>query len=322
MNPFQICVLDNVFTDLEIEKAAIEALGGTLIYLGNKEDEEIYQMLEEVDGIITSLQEVTKEMIYSAKKCKVISRMGVGYNNVDVKAATEKGIFVCNVPDYCIEEVSNHALAFILTLNKKLHISNAMIHKGVWDVNQLMPIQALNQCTLGLLAFGNIAKALAKKAKVLGMNILVTDPFVSEEMAKAEGVTLVDMETLLQKSDFLSLHAPLLQETHHVMNQKTLQKMKPTAYLINTARGALVDEVALYQALQEGWIAGAGLDVLEKEPVQQNHPLLELEQVVFSPHSGYYSTTSNDELRKRTATQTAMGAMGNIPPNVVNKGLL
>ncbi len=322
MKTFTICILDNVFTDLQIEEYAINELGGNIVFLGDCTDAEVHLALTEADGIITSLREVTASMIHSAKNCKVISRMGVGYNNINVTTATKQGIFVCNVPDYCIDEVSNHAFTMMMSLGRKLHLANAMVHRGIWDVNQLMPIQDFRNSTLGLLAFGNIAQALAKKAKILGMRVIASDPFASPEIAENLGVSLVDMETLLAESDFLSLHAPLFPETHHIINATALSKMKKTAYLINTSRGSLIDEVALYDALKHQKIAGAGLDVLEEEPIQKTNPLLELDQILLSPHSAYYSVDSNDTLRKRTATQTALGAMGNIPPNVVNKTLL
>lgn len=255
-------------------------------------------------------------------RCVIIARYGVGVDSVDLEAATEHGIVVTNVPDYCIQEVSNHALLLLLACNQKLMVFHNALCDGRWDHSLLDGIGRLEEQTLGVVGFGQIGRELARKALALGLKVLAYDPYLSNAGVEEVGATPSDFTSLLETADYLSLHVPLNDKTRHMIGEAELRMMKTTAVLVNTSRGPVVDEGALCQALLEGWIAGAGLDVFEKEPISSDNKLIKMENVVLTPHIADYSDASRAEVRRKAAEAVARSLSGSHPINVVNHEVL
>ncbi len=325
MSKFKILFTDSPTNDVSIEEEIVKDAGGDLIFgglAGNKSREELIELAKDVDGIITDVTKIDRKMIENAQNCKVVVRTGIGYDAIDIEAASEKGIYACNVPSYCLSEVADHAMAGALALGRKLFQANSETKSGKWDIDSLMPILPFDESTFGLYGFGKISQNLAKKAQIFGFRIMVCDPFIDEKTASEHNVELVDMDTLLIESDYLSLHAPLLPETEGVINKDALSKMKRSAYIINTSRGGLIDEDALYNALKNKEIAGAALDVLAVEPPNKDNPMFTLDNVILSPHAAFYSTKSDYRLRVLYTKEAVRGAMGEKPLNIVNIKML
>jgi D-3-phosphoglycerate dehydrogenase len=265
-------------------------------------------------------------VIEKLTKCKLIHNLPTGYEGIDLTAATEYGICVSFPGDYCAEEVSDHAMALILACARKLLRIDKAVRAGKWDSYQKTemrlkiwpPMFRLRGQTLGLIGFGRIARTLVPKAKGFGLKIIAFDPYVSDQVFEELGVESVALDYLLQQSDYVSLHAPLTPETRQILGIEEFKKMKPTAYLINTARGGLIDEQALYTALSQGYIAGAGLDVLETEAVSPQHPLLQLDNVIITAHSAFYSEQSNAELGRRPYEEICRILRGEWPRWLLN----
>jgi D-3-phosphoglycerate dehydrogenase len=265
---------------------------------------------------------ITPAVMDRMPKCRVISRYGIGVDMVDLDAATAHGIIVANVPDFCIEEVSTHTLAFMLSLNRHVWQHNAHVKSGKWGGVPGGAPTRLSSQTLGVVALGNIGREVARKASALGVKVLAYDPYIKPEVAQALGVELVGLEDLLRCSDYVSLHCPLVPETRHLIGAAQLALMKPTAYLINMARGPVVDQSALYQALTAGTIRGAALDVLEQEPPSPDDPLLKLDNVIITPHAASWTAEAGAQLRRDTAANVVTFLQGQLPRSIVNrKGL-
>ncbi len=284
-------------------------------------EDEIIEAAKDADAIITAFAQITRRVMESLPKCKIIVRYGIGYDTIDVDAATDSGILVVNIPDFCFEEVSNHAIALLLVCAKKLVLLNNLTKQGRWaECKQAQaPMVSIHGQTLGVIGCGHIGRITARKAQCFGLRILGYDPYVDKSLVKEYGITLVSLPELLKESDFVSVHTPLSEETQHLMGEKEFKQMKPTAYFINTSRGSVVDESALIKALQEKWIAGAGLDVFEKEPVDSGNPLLKMDNVVVTPHDAAYSDVSFKRLHTSVGQEAARFFSGQWPKNVVNK---
>lgn len=295
----------------------LEKVNAEVILTNCKTEDEIIEAARDADAILSVFSPLTRRVIATLQNCKVIARYGIGVDNIDVKAATDYSIIVANVPDFCFEEVSNHAILLLLVCAKKLVFLNNGTKQGRWD-HSPAPMGPIYGQTLGLMGCGNIGRATAKKARCFGLRLLGYDPYVDESLAKQYEITLVSLPELLKESDFVSVHTPLTKETRHMMGEKEFKQMKPSAYFINTARGSVVDEPALIKALREGWIAGAGLDVFEKEPIERDNPLLKMDNVVVAPHSASYSDASFSLLRRRVGEAAASVARGRWPRSVVN----
>jgi D-3-phosphoglycerate dehydrogenase len=238
-------------------------------------------------------------------RCKAIGRFGLGVDNIDLVTAKEKGIAVNYVPDYCIREVSDHAMALLLALIRKIPFSNKLVQSGRWEMPAVVPIRRIEGTVLGLVGFGHIPRLVAPKAQAFGMKVIAYDPFAKPEAFKNAGVESVDFDALLETSDYVSLHAPLLPETRGMMNAAAFAKLKKGAYIVNTARGPLIDEQALVAALESGQVGGAGLDVVATEPLAKDSPLLGRDNVVISPHTAFYSIEALDELQTKCASDVA-----------------
>lgn len=319
MSKFKIAVVHTIFPDLEIEHKEVVEAGGELSVAKSQSEEDMIEVSRDADAIITTYAEVTKNVIEATENCKVIVRTGIGVNNIDIDAATERNIYVANVPDYCIDEVSDHALTLALALSRQLFDFNKKVRSNNWSTDGARTLLAMRGQKFGLFGFGNIPRKIAKKAQAFGFEVIASDPYVKPDEAEELGVKLVDVETLLKESDFISLHTPLTDETKYTINEKTLAMMKPTAYLINTSRGPLVDENALYKALKEGLIAGAGLDVMEQEPPSADNPLLTLDNIIITPHVAFSSDKANILLREKAIQEAIRGAKGEKPIHWVNR---
>jgi len=307
-------------TEEEEELAKADA---ELVFARCATEDEIIKAIQDADGVLTGGAHMTRRVMEAATKCKVIVRYGVGYDTLDVDAATDNGIIIANVPDFCWEEVSNHAIALLLNCAKKIPLLNDFIKrgKGAETRRVLAPMVAIHGQTLGIIGCGNIGRMTARKAQCFDLKVLGYDPYVDKSLAKESGITLVSLPELLKKSDFVVMHPLLNKETWHMMGEKEFKQMKPTAYFINVARGPVVDEPALTKALQEKWIAGAALDVFEKEPVDPANPLLKMDNVVVTPHSASYSDSAFKLLRTCVGKAAADVLLGRWPKSVVNKSV-
>jgi len=286
-------------------------------------EENLIKEVKDVDVLMVVYAKITEKIINSAEKLKGIVRYGIGVDNIDIETATKRKIPVANVPDYSIGTVADHTLALILSLNRKITIADRIVKKGEWGIwtapSQKLKGFDLEGKILGLIGIGRIGSAVARRAKGFGMRIIAYDPYVTKEIAEKLGIELVDLAALLKNADFISIHTPLTPETCGMIGEKELRMIKKTAYIINTARGPIIQERALYKALKEGWIAGAGLDVYEKEPPDPNNPLLKLENVIATPHIAYYTEEAIRRLAISAAEEAVRILQGQLPKNLVNK---
>src|ERR687891_2735940 len=319
---FIVAITDYVFPSLEPERAVLEPLGVELRPQQCRSEEEIINLAQEADAVLNCYAKMTSRVIEGLKRCRIIARYGIGVDNVDLAGATKAGILVTNVPDYCVDEVSDHALALLLTLARQIAIADAGVKSGTWDVTAHTEIRRLRGQTLGLLGFGKIAKALASKVQSLGMKVLVYDPYVAPDLIFLHGAQAASLERLLAEADTISVHVPLSPETRNLIGQRELRHMKPTAFLINTSRGGIVDEQALAVVLKEGRLGGAALDVLSSEPPSPDHPLRQAPNMILTPHLAFYSRESVIELQTKAAEEVARALKGEPPRSPVNPEVL
>ena len=319
---FIVAVTDYVFSSLEPEQRVLAPLGVELRSQQCRSEEEIIALAREADGVLNCYAKMTARIIENLTRCKIIARYGIGVDNVDLAAATKARILVTNVPDYCVDEVSDHALALFLTLARRIVIADAGVKSGTWSVTAHAEIRRLRGQTMGLLGFGKIAKVLASKVQPLGMKVLVYDPYVEPALIAQHGATAVTFDNLLADADAISIHVPLSPETRNLISQRELAHMKPTAFLINTSRGGIVDEQALAVALKEGRLGGAALDVLSTEPPSPDHPLRQAPNIILTPHLAFYSRESVIELQTKTAEEVARSLKGEPPRSPVNPEVL
>jgi D-3-phosphoglycerate dehydrogenase / 2-oxoglutarate reductase len=300
---FKVLLTDYEFEHLQYEEDVFQESGLDIEFIKAqcKTEEEVIQQAKHVDAILNQYAPVSRRVIELLENTKIISRYGVGVNTIDLDAAKEKGITVANVPDYGMEEVSNHALALLLSWARKVTLLNNEVKKGNWDFKACVPIHRFNEQTVGVLGFGRIPRRFIEKVKPLGFKTAAYDPFVSAEDMAAVGVQKMELDEIIRESDFLSVHVPLIDDTFHLINEERLNQMKRNAVIINTARGPIIDEKALADALEKGIIAGAALDVTEDEPVSINSPLLKMDNVIITPHSAWYSEEAMIELRQKAA---------------------
>jgi D-3-phosphoglycerate dehydrogenase len=312
-----IAVSDSVFPNLNPAREVLSRVGAELLLAEAPTSEAIMQAMRNADAALVTYAKITAEMIGQMTRCRIISRFGIGVDNVDIAAATKAGIVVTRVPDYCIDEVSDHTMALLLALARKIPFANSRAHAGHWEMPAVVPIYRLRGSVLGLVGFGRIPRLVAPKAQAFGLKVISYDPVVSQETMNRAGVEKVEFSELISVSDHISIHAPLLPETDHLFNASVFCKMKPTAYLINTARGPIVDEQALAQALDKGHLAGAALDVLSHEPPSAS-PLFGRENVILTPHMSFYSEESLIDLQRKAAEEVVRVLSGDTPLNPLN----
>jgi D-3-phosphoglycerate dehydrogenase len=306
----------------------LDPLGATLVKGMWMKEEEIVAQCRDADAVIgvVSIQPFNRRLMNALPKCRVIAGIGIGYDKTDLEAATELGIAVTNVPDYCLDEVSGLAVGLMLALGHRvLQVDRAVRERRiVFTVDKkaldeiARPLFRMRDQTVGIVGLGKIGTVSALKAKGLGMRVIAYDPYVLSPVMESRGVTPVDFDTLLRESDFVSIHTPLTAETHNIFGYEQFKKMKRTAYFINTARGGCVDQPGLIRALEEGRIAGAGIDVTIDEPIAQDNPLLSMTNVILTGHSAWYSVTSEVDLYRRPMTQVVQALQGELPVYTVN----
>jgi len=320
--PKKILITDYAWETLEPEREVLSAIGAELIVAETGTEIEFLKYAPDVDGILTNWAKVTTDVVKAAKKCQVIGRYGIGLDNIDVSTATSLGMVVFNVPTYCLEEVSDHAMALVLAMARKVPRLHNEVKNRSWDRNIGPQMYRIRGQKLGIIGFGKIGRLLVPKAKGFGMEVLAFSPSLTDTVAEDCGVKNVGFEELLTESDFITIHCPLVPETSNLIDAEALSKMKSTAYLINTARGGVVDHDALFQALREDWIAGAGLDVLPEEPPAADFALLDLDNVIITPHAAFWSDESINDLQISAATGILEVLTGKIPEAIVNPEVL
>jgi D-3-phosphoglycerate dehydrogenase len=319
MSKYKVVVTDDRYRNYDVEKAVLETIGAEVTVHDCSTAEEVLNVCRYVDGIMVNLAPIPENVIQGLQKCRVIARYGVGYDNVDVKTCTQKGIYVTNVTDYCAEEVSDHALALLLGCIRKIARRDAQVRKGKWNVGSADPIQRIAGKTFALLGYGLIARCLHRKLKGLNPGrVLVYDPFLEAGFLQSQGAEKVDFEIALKEADYISIHMPLNDKTRGLIDEKAFSLMKPTAILVNTSRGAIVDEAALIKALSTGQINSAGLDVYSKEPLDRDNPLLTLGNCILTDHMGWYSEESMVELKRKVAENVRNVLSGGKPAYPVN----
>ena len=314
-----VLVADCDHPDIEIEKQVLADVCANLPWLNCRTEDEVIEQCTEADGLIIMYAPLTRRVMQHLKRCKIIARYGVGVDTIDLKAAAEFGIVASNVPDYGTQEVSDHALAMMLCLTRKIASTNSLVKRGQWDFRLSQPIFRHQVQTIGIVGIGRIGSAMAHKAHALGMRVLAFDPYLKNRDRVPEYVTLVSLEELLRESDVVSVHCPLTEETRDLIDEAEFRLMKPTAYLVNTARGNIVNEIALEKALAEKRLAGAALDVLSVEPGRADHPLFKYDNFLCTPHMAWHSTESAQELKRKAAEEVRRVLRGEAPLYQVNK---
>lgn len=318
MARFKVVIADTYYEDIDAETRELAKIDAAIEEHHCKTEDEVIAVARDADAVILQYAPITRRVIESLERCRVIVIYAIGYNNIDVKAAAERGIYVCNVPDYSLDEVSNMAALLILACARKLLPLAASVRRGVWDYTLAKPVFRMRGQTLGLVGMGRIPSLLARKMAGFGLNLIAFDPYVPPAAAAELGVTLVDFDTLLRESDYVSAHCPLTETTRHMFGRDQFRLMKPSAFFINTARGGIVNEPDLVAALRAGDIAGAGLDVLEREPIAPDNPLLDMDNVVVTPHIAWYSIEAIQTLQLAVAQEVARVLSGEKPKNPVN----
>ena len=283
-----------------------------------KTAEEIIQVAKDADAVQVHFAKITKEIIDALPKCRLIVRSAVGMDNIDVAAATAAGIPVANVPDYGIEDVSTHAILLMLAITKKFNILTRTVQEGMWDYAVTKPVHRIQNRVFGLMGCGAIARCAAKKAQAFGMRVIAYDPYLKQDQVNDLDIILKSAKEVAQESDVVSVHLPLTSETKEIIDREFFGWMKPGAFLINTARGGVIDEKALVEALKTGRIAGAAVDVYEEEPVKADNPLLHMDNVIATPHCAWYSETAITTLQRKVAEEVVNVLDGNKPFNCIN----
>jgi D-3-phosphoglycerate dehydrogenase / 2-oxoglutarate reductase len=316
---YRVVITDCDHGSIQEETEEFRRIGADLILAQVREEEAVILACNDADGLINQYALLTRKVLKNLQKCKIIARYGVGVDSIDLRAATDLGIIVANVPDYCIDEVSDHTIALIMTLIRKTAFFNHKVKSNQWDFHPGIPIHRIRGRTLGLIGCGKIGLEVAKKMAIFGVRAIAFDPYVEKA---PEGIEITGLDNALKESDIISIHCPLSESTHHLIGEQEFKKMVRKPLLINTSRGPIIDEKALIQALEERHISGAGLDVLETEPPDPQNPLLEMENVVLSPHAGFYSEESISELKRRTAKNVSDVLKGRWPGSVVNREVM
>jgi D-3-phosphoglycerate dehydrogenase len=300
-----IAVTDSVFPSLDPAMAALRPLDPEIRIAKSTSASDILAVARDADGVLVTYAKLPGELLRQFERCKVIGRFGLGVDNIDINAAAALNIVVTYVPDYCLQEVSDHAMALILALARKVPFSNALVQEGRWEMPAVAPIHRIEGQILGLVGLGNIPRRVAPKAMAFGLKVVAHDPFVSAESAREFGVELVSFERLLEISDYVSLHAPLTPQTRGLFNAEAFRRMKAGAFIVNTARGPLLDEAALVAALDSGRLGGAALDVVPTEPLPKDSSLLGRANVILTPHTAFYSVEALEELQTKCASDVA-----------------
>lgn len=315
MPRYHVAIADNAFAPVDLERELFAEINAEVRFARDALTEDaVLELARGCDAILCDAAPITRRVLEALPSVRVVSEYGIGVDNIDVAAATQLGVWVANVPGFCAEEVSDHTIAAILALARRLVALDRIVRSGGWGAGAAGTMRRLNTQTVGLIGFGRIAQLVARKASALGMRVLAHSPHTTEERAATVGAVAASLDDLLRNADFVCLHAPATPDTRGMIDARALGLMKPTAYLVNVGRGSLVDEGALVDALRGGGIAGAALDVFAQEPPDPSNPLLKLENVLLSPHAAFYTEESLRDLQT-SAARNAIAALTAGRPN-------
>ena len=318
MSKYKIVVTDAMGHEYETEQSVFHGMDIDFCVCSSNNQEALVKCCEDADGILCNLAPMPKDVIRRLKKCRVISRYGIGYDNVDIDACTESGIWVANVRDYCLHEVAEHAISLLLSCARSICYKNKHIRGGVWDTERNDQAFRFFGKTLSFIGFGSIARTMMRKLSGFGLNVLVYDPFVEVEAIENEGALKVIWDDAIRNADYISVHMPCNDSTRGIIDEKAFAMMKPGAVLVNTSRGGVIDEEALITALKNRTIHGAGLDVFANEPLPDNSPLLSLDNCVLTDHAAWFSSESVQELKTKCAENIRAVLVGGDPLYPVN----
>lgn len=333
MGKFKVVVFPCDYEVLDIEREVLEPIGAEVVRVDSWDEKDLIEAAKEADAVLVQYTRIDEKILSKLERCKVMVRYGTGYDNFDLEAMTRHGIYAAYVPDYCVEEVSSHALALLLALGRRIVRYNDAVRAGVWSSHKERPIYRMRDQILGIVGLGRIGRALCLKAKPIFGQIVACDPYIPRSVFDEYGVRKVELDELLSISDAISLHVPLIRKptgiyrsTYHLIGEREIKLMKPNAYIVNTARGPVIDDDALSRALREGRIAGAALDVLEEEPVTEDgssvserfKDLLESGKLIITPHSAYLSERSLRDVRRMAAEEVVRVLMGGTPKAWLN----
>ena len=315
---------DMAGSSFDLEMESLQQIGAEIIEIAAENEDEFIAVAKDADAVIARGRRISKNIIDSLENCKVISLGSVGADTVDVAAATERGIPVTNVPDTFIEEVADHTMMMILSTYRRLRTMDQYVREDRWSEGRplLSEFPRLIGQTLGFISFGHVARATAVRARAFGVQMLAHDPYIEELVMSDYGVEPCGLNELLERSDIVSMHAPATEEVHHMLREEHFRRMKPTALFINNGRGPTVHEPSLIKALEEGWIAAAGLDVLEQEPPDPENPLLHMDNVTLTPHVASASARMGPETRRRVGQEISLVLSGRWPRTCVNPSVL
>ena len=313
-----IAIADTGYASYDIEQEHAERIGASLVIRQCRSEDEVIELARDAHGLMVRNRPVTRRVIRELERCLVIVRYGIGVDNIDLAAATEHGIVVANVAGFGTHEVAEHAIALLLACARRILIHDRAVREGAWDIAAAEPVHRVTGSTLGLVGYGANARAVHDKLAGFGLRTMAYDPYVAADEVRARGAEPVELETLLREADLISLHAVLTPQSRHMIDAAALALVKPTAVLVNTARGALVDTPALIAALQEGRLAAAGLDVHEEEPLPRKHPIRTVERTILVDHAGWYSEESMTALHRGAIEAVAAVLSGERPASVVN----
>lgn len=316
---WEVVITDCDHGFVAIEQDEMDRIGARMTLAQLKSEADVIRVCAQADGLLNQYAPLTRAVLERLTKCKVIAKYGVGVDTVDLKAATDLGIIVANVPDYCFDEVSDHAIGLLLALARKITFFDRKVKSNQWDFRQGMPMHRIRNKTLGLIGCGRIGREVARKMLVFGVRTIAYDPWAADT---GGAVAFVDLDTVLKEADYISIHCPLNESTRHLLGEREFVEMQKKPFVINVARGPIIDEKVLIRALEEGRISGAGLDVLEKEPPAPENPLLKMDNVIVSPHVGFYSEESIRELKRRGAESVSAVLLGEWPRAVVNQEVI
>ena len=314
----KVVISDYVWPNINIETNFFKDKNINLVVSKNKSD--LKEQIADADGLLFCFETIDEEILKLGKKLKVAQRYGIGVDNIDIDVATQLGIVVANIPDYCIDEVSDHAISMILSLNRVLHRDSDLVKAGKWnEVKKDKRVYRLSEATLGLLGYGRIGKRISQKALSFGLNVIAYDPYIKQE--DVDGVKIYDLNQVLSQSDIISLHLPLTKETHHIINYEQFNFMKDNSILINVSRGGLINEEALIKNLSNGKIRGVGLDVIEST-IDKSNKLFDFDNVIITPHTAFFSQESSEELQLRSSEQLYNTLIGIKPKFLINPDVL
>lgn len=296
-------ITDHGFPTVALERQVIQDAGGELASFQCKREEDVIEVAKDADALLVQFAPITRAVIQNLPVCRVIVRYGIGMDNIDLEAARKRGIVVCNVPDYCIDEVADHTFALAMSLARQIPAIDYQVRKGVWKIVPPRRMLASRQMTFVTIGFGRIARSVLERARGFKFNLAICDPYLPSNANLPDGIQSLAIDQALKNADILSLHLPLSKQTHHFMNAASFSTMKANALLVNTARGGLVDTIALAGALNRAQIAGAALDVFEKEPLDEDHPLRKCANALLTSHVAWYSESSVPELQRMAAEE-------------------